>query len=83
MTKLGWDDGILYCYGGCGTRYVDFVRDVSLPTALWNRIAVGAPFNETEVDIQREGRGGVLCPVCVIQRLAALSDCTVIMMDIR
>jgi hypothetical protein len=75
-------NGVLYCYGGCGTRYQDFQRDVHLPTALWNRIATGAPFDETQENIEREGRGGVLCPACIVARLAALPDCTVICMTI-
>jgi len=78
----GWHNGELYCYGGCGTRYADFPRDLSLPTSLWNRIAVGHPFDETQDDIEREGRGGVLCPFCIIRRLAALPGCTVIFADI-
>lgn len=78
----GKHDGVLYCYGGCGTRYSDFPRDVVLPTALWNRIAVGPPFNEQERD-DREGRGGVLCPTCIVARLAALPECTVIFADIE
>lgn len=78
----GWDDGMLYCYGGCGLRYMDFPCDVSLPTPLWNRIAVGAPFDEAQEGIEREGRGGVLCPACIVQRLAALPDCSVIGMDL-
>ena len=78
----GLHEGTLYCYGGCGTRYSDFLRDVHLPTPLWNRIAVGAPFDETQTDIDREGRGGVLCPRCIVARLSALPDCTVITMGI-
>ena len=58
-----------YCYGGCGTRYVDFPYDVHLPTPLWNRITVGAPFDDTQTNIEREGRGGVLCPRCIVKRL--------------
>lgn len=69
--------GVLYCYGGCGRRYEDFGLDVILPTALWNRIAVGAPFDETQTDIEREGRGGVLCAQCIIDRLKALPGVTV------
>ncbi|MGE0446332.1 MAG: hypothetical protein AB7P99_13970 [Vicinamibacterales bacterium] len=79
----GWHDGVLYCYGGCGTRYCDFAKDVVLPTPLWNRIAVGLPFDESQTNVDREGRGGVLCPACIIARLAALPDCTAILADIR
>lgn len=87
MKIAGWHDGELYCYGGCGTRYSDFLRDVSLPTPLWNRIAVGLPFDESgdpqhPTNRGKEGRGGVLCPTCIITRLAALPDCTVIFVDI-
>lgn len=72
-----WHDGNLYCYGGCGTLYRDFARDVLLPTALWNRIAVGPPFDETPFHgVDREGRGGVLCPACIVSRLAVLPECT-------
>jgi hypothetical protein len=80
--KAGFYEGVLYCYGGCGTRYEDFPRDISLPTALWNRIAVGHPFDESQDNIYREGRGGVLCPTCIIRRLAALPECTVVFADI-
>lgn len=79
----GWHNGTLYCYGGCGTRYVDFPSDVSLPTPLWNRIAVGEPFDETQPNVEREGRGGVLCPSCIMARLAALPDRTVICANIE
>lgn len=78
----GFHEGVLYCYGGCGTRYKDFPRDVHLPTHLWNRIAVGPPFDETQNGIERDGRGGVLCPACIVARLAALPECTVINMDV-
>lgn len=81
-TPRGVVDGTLYCYGGCGLRYADFKRDVHLPTSLWNRIAVGFPFDEHQQGIDREGRGGVLCASCIFDRLAALLDCTVIYMDI-
>ncbi len=82
-TPSGLADGTLYCYGGCGTRYADFVSDVILPNTLWNRIAVGAPFDETEPLGDREGgRGGVLCPACITSRLAALPDRSVIYMTI-
>jgi hypothetical protein len=79
----GLVDGVLYCYGRCGTRYSDFPRDLNLPTGLWNRIAVGTPFDESEQKIDREGRGGVLCPACIVARLAALPDCTSLHMEIR
>lgn len=79
----GWHSGTLYCYGGCGTRYVDFLSDVHLPTPLWNRIAVGAPFDEAQPNIEQEGRGGVLCPACILARLAALPERTVINMTIN
>lgn len=78
----GWHSGQLYCYGGCGRRYGS-MPDISLPTALWNRIAVGPPFDETKEGTEREGRGGVLCPVCVIERLSALNDCIVLKADME
>ncbi len=65
----------LYCFGGCGTRYEDFPCDLVLPTPLWNRIATGAPFDETQPNTEREGRGGVLCPACIVKRLAQLISC--------
>lgn len=73
----------LYCYGGCGRLYQDFPCDVILPTPLWNRIAVGPPFDETQTNIEREGRGGVLCPACIMERLANLPGTTVICADIE
>ncbi len=72
----GFVGGVLYCYGGCGMRYADFPLDVILPTPLWNQIAVGPPFDETQQDIEREGRGGVLCAACIVKRLAALPGVT-------
>lgn len=83
VKPVGLHDGVLYCYGGCGTRYSDFPRDVVLPTALWNRIAVGGPFDQKEPGTEHEGRGGVLCPACIVTRLAALPECTVIFADIE
>lgn len=77
MTHAGVVDGVLYCYGGCGRRYADFGLDVMLPAALWNEIAVGPPFDETQLNIRREGRGGVLCANCIVERLAKLSGVTV------
>jgi hypothetical protein len=69
---------VLYCYGGCGRRYADFGLDVVLPTHLWNRIAVGHPFDETPYPgVEREGRGGVLCAQCIVDRLARLPGVTV------
>jgi hypothetical protein len=68
---------VVRCYGGCGLRYQDFGLDVILPTALWNRIAVGKPFDETQTDIERDGRGGVLCANCIVKRLAKLPGVTV------
>ena len=76
-SPAGVVDGVLYCYGGCGTRYVDLPLDVILPTALWNQIAVGPPFDETQTGIEREGRGGVLCARCIVERLAKLPGTTV------
>lgn len=70
-------DGVLYCYGGCGRRYEDFGLDVIVPTPLWNRIVVGAPFDETQTNIEKEGRGGVLCAQCIIDRLKTLPGVTV------
>lgn len=82
VTRRGFVDGVLYCYGGCDTKYSDFACDVLLPTPLWNRIAVGPPFDHAQVSVDREGRGGVLCPTCIIQRLAALPECTAVFVDI-
>jgi hypothetical protein len=70
----GTVDGVLYCFGGCGRRYADFGLDVLLPTSLWNRIAVGPPFDETQEGIEREGRGGVLCAQCIVDRLATIQN---------
>jgi hypothetical protein len=76
--------GVLYCYGGCGTPYNEMGLDVLLPTALWNRIAVGPPFDPTEYPgIEREGRGGVLCAACTVARLSALTECTALFLDIE
>jgi hypothetical protein len=72
----GTVDGVLYCYGGCGRRYSDFGLDILLPTPLWNQIAVGPPFDEAQESIEREGRGGVLCVQCIVDRLATLPDVT-------
>lgn len=83
QRPAGLCNGVLYCYGGCGVRYSDFPCDLSLPTPLWNRIAVGVPFDELQQGVACEGRGGVLCPTCIIQRLAALPDCTVVCADIE
>jgi hypothetical protein len=77
----GWHDGTLFCYGGCGTKYADVPCDMNLPTGLWNRVAVGAPFDESDRS-DGEGRGGVLCPACIVKRLAALPDCSVVFADI-
>lgn len=82
VQPSAWHDGVLYCYGGCGTRYSDFPCDMLLPTPLWNRIAVGAPFDET-YDASQEGRGGVLCPSCIARRLSDLHECTAIFADIE
>jgi hypothetical protein len=79
-TPRGFVNDVLYCYGGCGRRYEDFGLDVMLPTPLWNRIAVGAPFDETQTNIEREGRGGVLCAQCIVNRLLALPGVTVALM---
>lgn len=79
---VGWTNGVLHCYGGCGTRYIDFHCDMLLPTPLWNRIAVGPPFDNAQVGIDREGRGGVLCPSCIVQRLMALTEATAVFADI-
>lgn len=79
----GFVGGTLYCYGGCGTKYRDF-PDFLLPTPLWNRITVGPPFDNAPLPADdREGRGGVLCPSCIIQRLAALPECTAVFADIK
>lgn len=71
-------DGVVYCYGGCGLKYADFPLDLILPTPLWNRIAVGPPFDETQTKVEREGRGGVLCAACIVKRLAKLTHMTVV-----
>lgn len=78
----GWVDGVLYCYGGCGRRYEDFPLDVILPTPLWNRIAVGPPFDETQQNIEREGRGGTLCAACIVERLAKLPGVSVAFLSV-
>lgn len=77
IPPAGFVDGVLYCYGGCGRRYEDFPLDVILPNAMWNRIAVGYPFKAPHPDDEREGRGGVLCASCIVERLAKLPDVTV------
>jgi hypothetical protein len=73
----GFVDGVLYCYGGCGRRYTDFPLDVILPNAEWNRIAVGEPYAEPRPSDEQEGRGGVLCAMCIVERLSQLPDVTV------
>lgn len=83
QAPRGYVDGVLYCYGGCGTKYRDFPCDFLLPTPLWNRIAVGPPFDHAQAGCEREGRGGVLCPTCIVQRLAALPECTAVFADIE
>ena len=80
--QRGFVNGVLYCYGGCGTKYADFPCDFLLPTPLWNRIAIGVPFDDAQLGVSREGRGGVLCPTCIIQRLVALPECTAVFADI-
>lgn len=82
MTNIGSVDGVLYCYGGCGRRYEDFGLDVLLPTPLWNQIAVGSPFLDDTIDpVDREGRGGVLCAQCIVNRLALLQGVTAAFVD--
>lgn len=77
----GLVDGVFYCYGGCGTSYTDFPCDLLLPTALWNEIAIGLPFVADDGDGDK-GRMGLLCPACIINRLAKLPRCTVVFADL-
>lgn len=77
LRPAGTVNGDLYCYGGCGRRYEDFGLDTILPTPLWNQIAVGPPFREPHPSDEREGRGGVLCAACIVQRLADIPGTTV------
>jgi hypothetical protein len=74
----------LVCYGGCGRRYEDFGLDVLLPTRIWNQITVGAPFDPSALSPDdREGRGGVLCAQCIVDRLAKLPGVTAAYIDIE
>jgi hypothetical protein len=82
MTPRGNYRGTLYCYGGCGRRYADFGLDILLPTWLWNQVATGFPFG-TEPVSQTEGRGGVLCTQCIVNRLAILPGVTAVYLDIE
>lgn len=68
------------CYG-CGCADPDSPLDILLPTPLWNRIAVGPPFDESW-DASREGRGGLLCVRCIVDRLSKLEGVTAVFMDI-
>lgn len=75
-------DGVLYCYGACGMKYSDFPLDLIVPTPIWNEIATGAPFDETQPNVDREGRGGVLCAACMVARLSKLPGVTVALLSV-